>query len=61
MQEAGKAQVDDTNSAAEFAKVNSRTVVGWIRDGYLPAKQLPGGRYRIRRDDLIRFLSPDEK
>lgn len=58
MQEIREVQIDDTDSAATFAKVHRRTLLKWIQEGHLPAKQLPGGQYRIRRDDLITFLSP---
>jgi excisionase family DNA binding protein len=43
----------------EVAKVclcGEETVRRWIRAGRLPAVKLPGGFYRIRRDDLVNLV-----
>jgi excisionase family DNA binding protein len=42
--------------AAEYAKVDPRTIATWIRRGWLPAFKLPGarGKYLIKFSDLQR-------
>ena len=44
--------------AAPYLRVSVWTLRRWIRNGAFPAVRLPGGFYRIRRDDLERFLQP---
>ena len=45
-----------TGFAAEYCGVSKVTVLRWIQRGYLAAFRLPDGHYRIRREDLARFL-----
>ena len=40
--------------ADEFA-VRVKTVYGWIDDKHLHAIKLPGGDYRVRREDIAEF------
>ena len=42
--------------AAEL-RVNPATVRRWITAGRLPAITLPGGSYRIERDDLGQLIA----
>ena len=43
---------------SEYLKVHEETVRRWIRDGDLPVLDLGGQKtgYRIRRDELDRFI-----
>lgn len=47
-----------TSDAAVIASKHQRTIVSWIRKGWLPAMRLPGGRgpYLIERRDLEELL-----
>lgn len=47
-----------TVECGHIAKRNRRTIVAWIKAGYLPATRLPGkrGHYRIRWEDLNNVL-----
>ena len=45
-----------TGIAAQHCGVSYRTVLRWIRKGYLPAFRLPSGHYRIVRADFDKFL-----
>ncbi len=46
-----------TGHIGEFVGVNFRTVVGWIKGGYLKAHQLPGrGDHRVKIGDFLDFL-----
>lgn len=47
-----------TRQAADEAKKHPRTIVAWIRRGWLPAQKLPGprGQYLIRADALHELL-----
>ena len=42
---------------AKGCGVSNTTVLRWISTGQLPAFRLPGGHYRIERDDLCAFLA----
>ena len=42
---------------AKGCGVSNTTVLRWISNGQLPAFRLPGGHYRIERDDLSGFLA----
>ncbi len=42
---------------AKGCGVSNTTVLRWISTGQLPAFRLPGGHYRIERDDLSTFLA----
>ncbi|OGN95835.1 MAG: hypothetical protein A2Y89_01910 [Chloroflexi bacterium RBG_13_51_18] len=42
---------------AKHCGVSNTTVLRWISAGQLPAFRLPGGHYRIGREDLSGFLS----
>jgi excisionase family DNA binding protein len=37
--------------------VSNTTVLRWIGTGQLPAFRLPGGHYRIERNDFSEFLT----
>lgn len=41
--------------AGELVQQNSRTIIAWIKNGWLPAVKRPGprGRYMIRYEDLV--------
>ena len=41
-------------------RVHVNTVYRDLRKGALPAFRLPGGRWRIRREDAIRYGKPHE-
>lgn len=47
------------SQAAEKAKKHRRTILNWIKSGYLPATRLPGrkGHYRVQESDLQAILS----
>jgi excisionase family DNA binding protein len=42
---------------AKHCGVSNTTVLRWISAGHLPAFRLPGGHYRIGREDLADFLN----
>ena len=42
---------------AKHCGVSNTTVLRWIGAGQLPAFRLPGGHYRIGREDLSEFLT----
>jgi excisionase family DNA binding protein len=42
---------------AKHCGVSNTTVLRWISAGELPAFRLPGGHYRIGREDLTDFLN----
>jgi excisionase family DNA binding protein len=46
-----------TGEIARYCTVSHLTVTNWIRAGKLCASHTPGGHNRIRREDLLRFLS----
>lgn len=48
----------DTKECGEIAGRHQRTIVTWIHNGYLPARQLPGvrGQYRVLWGDLKELL-----
>ena len=41
---------------ADILGVHRVTVTNWIRKGALGAMQTPGGRYKVSKEDLARFL-----
>lgn len=45
-----------TGQAGRLIGVSDDTIVRYIRQGGIKATRTPGGRYRINRTDLIRFL-----
>lgn len=50
-------------TAAEVAdtfQVSKASVSRWVKEGHLPAVELPGGTkvLRFRREDVERFLAP---
>jgi excisionase family DNA binding protein len=42
---------------AKGCGVSNTTVLRWISTGQLPAFRLPGGHYRIERNDFSEFLA----
>lgn len=42
---------------AKCCGVSNTTVLRWITTGQLPAFRLPGGHYRIEREDFSNFLT----
>ena len=46
-----------TGVIAQYCGVTGVTVLRWIRKGHLSAFRLPGGHYRIARDDFSNFLA----
>lgn len=42
---------------AKHCGVSNTTVLRWIGAGQIPAFRLPGGHYRIGREDLSEFLA----
>lgn len=45
-----------TSFVASYCGVSGVTVLRWIEKGLLPAFRLPQGHYRIRLEDVSRFL-----
>lgn len=45
-----------THDVAHFCAVTPRTVLRWVDAGVLPGFQTGGGRRRIQKDDLVRFM-----
>jgi excisionase family DNA binding protein len=45
-----------TGEAAQLLGVHRTTVARYIAEGRLPAKRLPGGQFRIRRDEVLKLL-----
>jgi excisionase family DNA binding protein len=43
--------------AAKHCGVSNTTVLRWITAGQLPAFRLPGGHYRIEREDFSTFMA----
>ena len=41
---------------AAYCHVSKNRVMKWIKDGKLQASRLPGGHYRIDREDFKGFL-----
>jgi excisionase family DNA binding protein len=39
-----------------FCGVANQTAVNWIRQGLIPAAVTPGGKFRIRRQDIVEFM-----
>jgi excisionase family DNA binding protein len=49
-----------TGEAAERLGVHRSTLVRYIEEGKLPARRLPGGHFRIKREDLEKLLEQGE-
>lgn len=55
-----------THDVARYCNVTPRTVLRWVDSGVLPGYQTGGGRRRIQREELMRFMKsrgmevPDE-
>lgn len=49
-----------TGQAAERLGVHRSTLVRYIEEGRLPARKLPTGHYRIRREDLDKLVDQGE-
>ena len=45
-----------TVDVSKLFKVSRQAVAAWIGSGKLPAFRTPGGRYRVRRSDILRFF-----
>jgi len=45
-----------TGKIADYCYVTGDTVQNWIRSGLLPAQRTAGGQYRVRIDDLRKFM-----
>jgi excisionase family DNA binding protein len=45
-----------TSYIAAYCQVSKSTVLQWIRDNDLKAYQLPGGHFRITKEDFRDFL-----
>lgn len=45
-----------TGQAARCCFVTSDTILNWIHAGSLEAQRTAGGQYRIRREELLRFM-----
>jgi excisionase family DNA binding protein len=50
-----------TGQAAELLGVSRSTVVRYIEAGTLEARRLPGGHWRIRRNEAERLLRDDSE
>jgi len=50
-----------TGQAAELLGVSRSTVVRYIEAGTLDARRLPGGHWRIRRNDAEKLLRNDSE
>ncbi len=48
------------SEVAQRLRCRKETVRDWIGKGLLPARQLPGGYFRVRERDLDTFLQPVE-
>jgi excisionase family DNA binding protein len=48
------------SEVAKLLRVAESTVRGWIVRGEVPAVRLPGGVYRIRREDVEKLLRRQE-
>ncbi len=49
-----------TGDVARLLHVTAVAVLRWIRAGKLPAYRVPGGRYRIARDEFRKFLADNK-
>lgn len=41
--------------AAEIFVVSRKTILSWIKKGYLRAERLPSGRYRIPSGEILKL------
>jgi len=46
---------------AEYTGLAYATIMGWCRDGKIPATRLGGKSYRISEEDLMQFLDSTKK
>jgi len=46
-----------TGQAARYCFVTSETILNWIRSHRLEAQRTAGGQYRIRLEELLRFMT----
>jgi excisionase family DNA binding protein len=51
-----KATAFSTGQAARFCYVTSETILNWIHAGLLKGQRTAGGQFRIRLEDLRRFM-----
>ena len=49
-------EYESVGFVAKRCGVSNATVLRWISTGQLPAFRLPGGHFRINRDDFSDFL-----
>lgn len=60
MQKTLEPRIPECVSVGFIAKrcgVSNTTVLRWISTGQLPAFRLPGGHFRVERDDFSSFLA----
>jgi excisionase family DNA binding protein len=50
-----------TGQAAELLGVHRSTLLRYVEEGRLPARRLPTGHYRVRREDLEKLLEQGEQ
>jgi excisionase family DNA binding protein len=55
-----RAEEVTTGEAAEILGVSRSTIVRYVEAGILPARKLPGGHLRIRREDVERLSGEQE-
>ena len=48
------------HQAANFLNIGVETLRRYIKNGKIQAYKLPGGHYRIKRDDLLSFTEGKE-
>ncbi len=53
---ATRQEVLSTQQAARLCNVDRRTMLRWVKAELLPSYATAGGRYRIRKSDLRRFM-----
>ena len=49
-------EIMSTHDVARYCNVTPRTVLRWVDSGVLPGYQTGGGRRRIQREELLRFM-----
>ena len=52
----GKSDMLTTSQVAELANVDRATVTRWLRLGLLAGIRTPGGQWRVRAQDVERWL-----
>jgi excisionase family DNA binding protein len=45
------------NEAADYLRVQARTIRGWLRDGELPGIKIGANRWRIEKEALEAFVN----